>query len=75
MDIASPKSLMRDWTATGSDGIATAETVQEFDAAAKIAELQAAVEAVIRGKSETVKYALVTLFAGAAVLAGARVAL
>ena len=64
MDIAPPKSLMRDWTATGCDGIATGEAVREFDAAKKIADLQAAVEAVIRGKSETVKYALVTLFAG-----------
>lgn len=64
MDIASPKSLMRDWIETGTEGIAGAEAARGFDAAAKIAELQAAVEAVIRGKSETVKYALVTLFAG-----------
>ncbi len=64
MDTASLKPLMRDWTATGSDGIAVAEVIPAFDAAAKIAELQAAVEVVIRGKSETVKYALVTLFAG-----------
>ena len=37
--------------------------VLSFDAAAKIAELQAAIERVIRGKSETVKFALVALFA------------
>jgi MoxR-like ATPase len=64
MDIASPKHLMRDWIETGTEAPARPETVREIDAAAKIAELQAAVEAVIRGKSETVKYALVTLFAG-----------
>lgn len=64
MDIASPKPLMRDWIETGTEVSARPETVQDIDAAAKIAELQAAVEAVIRGKSETVKYALVTLFAG-----------
>ncbi len=64
MDIASPKPLMRDWIETGTEASARPETAREIDAAAKIAELQAAVEAVIRGKSETVKYALVTLFAG-----------
>lgn len=64
MDIASPKPLMRDWIETGTETSVRPETVRKIDAAAKIAELQAAVEAVIRGKSETVKYALVTLFAG-----------
>ena len=64
MDIASPKPLMRDWIETGTEVSEMPETVRGIDAAAKIAELQAAVEAVIRGKSETVKYALVTLFAG-----------
>lgn len=64
MDIASPKPLMRDWIETGSDGAQAAPAAAGLDAAAKIAELQAAVESVIRGKSETVKYALVTLFAG-----------
>jgi len=64
MDIASPKPLMRDWIETGTEAPARPDAAREFDAAAKIAELQAAVEAVIRGKSETVKYALVTLFAG-----------
>jgi MoxR-like ATPase len=64
MDIASPKPLMRDWIETGTEASARPETVREIDAAMKIAELQAAVEGVIRGKSETVKYALVTLFAG-----------
>lgn len=64
MDIASPKSLMRDWIVTESEGAARTETVREFDAAGKIADLQAEIESVIRGKPETVRYALVTLFAG-----------
>ncbi|MEO5860169.1 MAG: MoxR family ATPase [Pyrinomonadaceae bacterium] len=55
---------MRDWIETDTDGSARPEAIREMDAAAKIADLQAAVESVIRGKSETVKYALVTLFAG-----------
>lgn len=63
MDIASPKSLMRDWIVTESEGAARTETVREFDAAGKIADLQAEIESVIRGKPETVRYALVTLFA------------
>ena len=64
MDIVSPKPLMRDWIETGTEAPARPETASGTDAAAKIAELQAEVEAVIRGKTETVKYALVTLFAG-----------
>ena len=64
MDIVSPKPLMRDWIETGTEAPARPETASGIDAAAKIAELQAEVEAVIRGKTETVKYALVTLFAG-----------
>lgn len=64
MDIASPKSLMRDWIVTESEGAARTEAVREFDAAGKIADLQAEIESVIRGKPETVRYALVTLFAG-----------
>jgi len=53
---------MRDWI--------TAETTQPneataltFDPAQKIAQLQGAIEQVIRGKSETVKLALIALFA------------
>jgi len=64
MDIASAKPLMRDWITAESDAAARAEAAREFDPADKIAELQATIENVIRGKSETVKYALVTLFAG-----------
>ncbi len=54
---------MRDWivseTQRSGGGI-----VVGFDAAAKVAELQAAIEGVIRGKSETVKFALIALLAG-----------
>ena len=64
MDIASPKHLMRDWIETGTESSAQRETARSIDAATKISELQAAVESVIRGKADTVKYALVTLFAG-----------
>ena len=53
---------MRDWiiteTKTTGDDI-----VLDFDPAAKVAELQAAIEHVIRGKSETVKFALIALLA------------
>ncbi len=53
---------MRDWIVTetnpGTDNI-----VLEFDPAARVAEVQAAIERVIRGKSETVKLALITLLA------------
>lgn len=53
---------MRDWILkeTGSAG---AGLEPEFDAGGKIAELQAAIERVIRGKSETVKFALIALLA------------
>ena len=53
---------MRDWIATETqpegDSIAL-----NFDPAAKVAQLQAAIERVIRGKSETVKFALIALLA------------
>lgn len=53
---------MRDWiiseTRADSENI-----VPVFDAAEKIARLQAEIEKVIKGKSETVKFALVALFA------------
>ncbi len=53
---------MRDWIATetkqAGDGVALG-----FDPAAKVAELQATIEKVIRGKSETVKFALIALLA------------
>ncbi len=53
---------MRDWilneTRSGPEDV-----LLQFDAAAKIAELQRSVEGVIRGKAETVRFALVSLFA------------
>jgi MoxR-like ATPase len=53
---------MRDWitteTSPGSEELAIS-----LDPAAKIAELQATIERVIRGKSETVKFALIALLA------------
>ncbi len=53
---------MRDWvtseTNSGNAGVATG-----IDAAAKIADLQAAMERVIKGKSETVKFAMIALLA------------
>ena len=53
---------MRDWIS--SETQTAAETlVPAFDANGKIRELQAAIERVIKGKSETVKFALVALLA------------
>ena len=54
---------MRDWITTETEPAARPVQSVEFDAPAKIADLQAAIESVIRGKSETVKYSLVALFA------------
>ena len=53
---------MRDWITTETES-AGKNVVLNFDAAAKIAELQAVIETVIRGKSETVKFALIALLA------------
>ena len=52
---------MRDWIADNTKAADPAVSV--FDTAGKIAALQAAIERVIRGKSEVVKFALVTLLA------------
>ncbi len=53
---------MRDWII--SETRETGENIAvNFDAAGKIAKLQAAIETVIRGKSETVKFALIALLA------------
>ena len=53
---------MRDWIVTeitqAGEGVAL-----DFDPAAKVARLQATIENVIRGKSETVKFALIALLA------------
>ncbi len=53
---------MRDWIVSETQ-TAGGGAVAGFDAAAKVAELQAAIEGVIRGKSETVKFALIALLA------------
>lgn len=52
---------MRDWI-VNETRVQAEDIMLHFDPATKIAELQAAVESVIRGKSDTVKYALVALF-------------
>lgn len=54
--------MMRDWITTESS-VAEATHTHPTDLAQKISELQNTIESVIRGKTETVKYALVTLFA------------
>ena len=55
--------MMRDWITTGTD---LSNEVPEIisDLGTKVVELQRAIEGVIRGKSETVKFALIGLFAG-----------
>ena len=53
---------MRDWIVTETRTTGESLTL-DFDPAAKVAELQAAIERVIRGKSETVKFALIALLA------------
>lgn len=56
---------MRDWITAESEPeqAATFAQADDLDPTAKIAELRQAIESVIRGKPDTVKYALVTLFA------------
>ncbi len=54
--------MMRDWIIDKTDS-PEAKTSLGINAAEKIRDLQTAVERVIRGKSETVKFALVSLFA------------
>ncbi len=53
---------MRDWIVAETTGEGTRRALN-FDALAKIVDLQSAVERVIRGKSETVKFALIALLA------------
>jgi MoxR-like ATPase len=54
--------MMRDWITTSTTEVENEpEIVDEL--AAKIGELQSAIERVIRGKSETVKFSLIALFA------------
>ncbi len=53
---------MRDWVTSEANG-GNAGLAVGVDAAAKIADLQAAMERVIKGKSETVKFAMIALLA------------
>jgi len=53
---------MRDWIIKETE-TAAQPVIREFDAAGKIGRLQATIERVIKGKSETVKLALVALLA------------
>lgn len=53
---------MRDWITTESSTVSEL-VANDFEPASKIAELQSAVEHVIKGKSETVKFALIALLA------------
>lgn len=54
--------MMRDWILDKTE-ITGGVAELEFDTAGKIRQLQAAVESVIRGKSETVRFTLVALLA------------
>lgn len=53
---------MRDWIVSESNA-AGESSLMRFSATEKIADLQAAIGSVIRGKSETVKFALIALLA------------
>ncbi len=55
--------MMRDWIAERTANTKTRPPLQNSIPFEKIAELQAMIENVIRGKSETVKFALVALLA------------
>lgn len=54
---------MRDWITTETETAPRPADRGQFNTAGKIADLQSAIESVIRGKSETVKLSLVSLFA------------
>lgn len=54
--------MMRDWIVSETSS-ARARVEPGFDAAGRIADLQAAIGQVIKGKAETVKFALIALFA------------
>jgi len=53
---------MRDWIGTETEN-AGKDIVMKTDVSGKVAALQAAVESVIKGKSDTVKFALIAVFA------------
>jgi MoxR-like ATPase len=54
--------LMRDWISAGAE-VENESILLNFDPAKRVAELQASIESVIRGKSETVKLSLIALLA------------
>jgi MoxR-like ATPase len=59
---AASEEMMRDWILKET-GLASTPVDHAADAAGRIADLQSAIERVIRGKSETVKFALIALLA------------
>lgn len=59
---------MRDWTTTIEAKKASAPHAAALDSAVKLKKLQAAIETVVRGKTETVKLAIVALLANGHVL-------
>lgn len=59
---------MRDWTTTIEAKNESAPQTANLDSAAKLKKLQTAIEAVVRGKTETVKLAIVALLANGHVL-------
>ncbi|MEP6923571.1 MAG: MoxR family ATPase [Pyrinomonadaceae bacterium] len=59
---------MRDWTTTIEARNESVPHTATVDSAAKLKKLQAAIEAVVRGKTETVKLAIVALLANGHVL-------
>ena len=55
--------MIRNWITSESGTAASGKIEPDIGSAAKIGELQAAIERVIKGKSETVKFALIALLA------------
>lgn len=55
--------MIRNWITSESGTAASGKIEPDTGSAAKIGELQAAIERVIKGKSETVKFALIALLA------------
>ncbi|MBP6214350.1 MAG: AAA family ATPase, partial [Pyrinomonadaceae bacterium] len=53
---------MRDWIGSETNTVGESVVV-DFDAAGKVARLQASIESVILGKTETVKFAMIALLA------------
>jgi MoxR-like ATPase len=62
-EFAASEQIMRDWILKETGTAPLSPVDPAANAQARIAELQAAIERVIRGKSETVKFALIALLA------------